>query len=171
MYVLITYEKDKVHLLKKNINLLQVMHSFDKILKKILFFVIFQLILFINPSFSHHLTVKIKEFQDATSPIHVWGYDRKFNFDEEFAPLFMVSEEDINNFNKINLKAFPHIIIGLFVFQDIDGNGDFSKDFKGDPLEPYGFSLNPNLDFKQVVFEDIAFDMSKFDEIQIKLKK
>jgi uncharacterized protein (DUF2141 family) len=59
----------------------------------------------------------------------------------------------------------------LFIFQDIDGSGDFSKDFKGEPLEPYGFSLNPDLDFQNVVFEDIAFDMNKFDEIQIRLKK
>ena len=35
------------------------------------------------------------------------------------------------------------MVIGLFVYQDLDDNGVFSKDFKGDPLEPYGFSLNP----------------------------
>ena len=46
----------------------------------------------------------------------------------------------------------------------------FSKDFKGDPLEPYGFSLNPAKDYQEIVFEDIAFDMNKFDEIEISLK-
>lgn len=160
-----------MQLVKKNINLLQVMHSNEAILKKSIFFVIFQLFLFINPSFSDHLTVKMSGFKDATSPIYVWGYDRKFYFEEASAPLFIVGEKNINNFNQINLKAFPHIIIGLFAFQDIDGDGEFSKDFKGEPLEPYGFSLNPDLDFQNVVFEDIAFDMNKFDDIQIKLKK
>lgn len=146
------------------------MHSFKAISKKILFFVIFQLFFFINPSFSDHLTVKVSGFQNATSPIYVWGYDRKFYFEEESAPLFMVGERDINNFNRINLKAFPHIVIGLFVYQDLDDNGVFSKDFKGDPLEPYGFSLNPAQDYQEIVFEDIAFDMNKFDEIEISLK-
>ena len=159
-----------MQLLKKNINLLEVMHSFKAISKKILFFVIFQLFLFINPAFSDHLTVKISGFQNAISPIYVLGYDRKFYFEEESAPLFMVGETDINNFNRINLKALPHMVIGLFVYQDLDDNGVFSKDFKGDPLEPYGFSLNPAQDYQEIVFEDIAFDMIKFDEIEISLK-
>ena len=146
------------------------MHSFKAISKKIVFFIIFQLFFFINPSFSDHLTVKVSGFQNATSPIYVWGYDRKFYFEEESAPLFMVGERDINNFNRINLKAFPHMVIGLFVYQDLDENGVFSKDFKGDPLEPYGFSLNPAQDYQEIVFEDIAFDMNKFDEIEISLK-
>ncbi|RZO89443.1 MAG: DUF2141 domain-containing protein [alpha proteobacterium HIMB59] len=159
-----------MQLSKKNINLLEVMHSYMAVSKKVLFFVIFQLFLFINPSYSDHLTVKVSGFQNATSPIYVWGYDRKFYFEEESAPLFMVGERDINNFNRINLKAFPHMVMGLFVYQDLDDNGVFSKDFKGDPLEPYGFSLNPAQDYQEVVFEDIAFDMNKFDEIEISLK-
>jgi len=146
------------------------MHSFEVILKKSLFIVIFQLFFFINPLFSDHLTVKVSGFQNATSPVYVWGYDRKFYFEEESAPLFMVGERDINNFNQINLKAFPHIIIGLFVFQDTDENGVFSKDFKGDPLEPYGFSLNPDKNYQNIVFEDIAFDIKKFDEVKIILR-
>lgn len=145
------------------------MHSFEVKMKKVLFFIIFQVFLFINPLFSDHLVVKVSGFQDATSPIYVWGYDRKFYFDNDSAPLFMVGERDINNFNQINLKAFPHLVVGLFVFQDIDQNGVFSKDFKGEPLEPYGFSLNPAQDYQEIVFEDIAFDMNKFKKIEINL--
>ena len=160
-----------MQLSKKNINLLEVMHSYMAVSKKVLFFVIFQLFLFINPSYSDHLTVKVSGFQNATSPIYVWGYDRKFYFEEESAPLFMVGERDINNFNKINLKAFPHIKIGLFAFQDLDKDGKFSKDFKGEPLEPYGFSLNVSSKYQDIVFEDFVFDMEKFTEVEIKLRK
>ena len=145
------------------------MHSFKANFTKIIFFTIFLVFLFINHSFSDHLTVKVTGFKDASSPIYIWGYDRKFYFDNDSAPLFMVGERDINNFNQINLKAFPHLIVGLFVFQDIDQNGIFSKDFKGDPLEPYGFSLNPVQDYQEIVFEDIAFDMNKFEKIEINL--
>ena len=145
------------------------MHSFEANFKKIILFTIFLIFLFINHSFSDHLTVKVTGFKDASSPIYVWGYDRKFFFDNDSAPLFMVGERNINNFNQINLKAFPHLIVGLFVFQDIDQNGIFSKDFKGDPLEPYGFSLNPVQDYQEIVFEDIAFDMNKFEKIEINL--
>jgi uncharacterized protein (DUF2141 family) len=146
------------------------MHSFEANFTKIIFFTIFLVFLFINHSFSDHLTVKVTGFKDASSPIYIWGYDRKFYFDNDSAPLFMVGERDINYFNQINLKAFPHLIVGLFVFQDIDQNGIFSKDFKGDPLEPYGFSLNPVQDYQEIVFEDIAFDMNKFEKIEINLK-
>ena len=145
------------------------MHSFEANFKKILLFTIFLIFTFINHSFCDHLTVKVNGFKDASSPIYIWGYDRKFYFDNDSAPLFMVGERDINNFNQINLKAFPHLIVGLFVFQDIDQNGIFSKDFKGDPLEPYGFSLNPVQDYQEIVFEDIAFDMNKFEKIEINL--
>ena len=146
------------------------MHSFEANFTKIIFFSIFLVFLFINHAFSDHLTVKVTGFKDASSPIYIWGYDRKFYFDNDSAPLFMVGERDVNYFNQINLKAFPHLIVGLFVFQDIDQNGIFSKDFKGDPLEPYGFSLNPVQDYQEIVFEDIAFDMNKFEKIEINLK-
>ena len=109
-------------------------------------------------------------FESATSPIYVWGYDRKFYFDDKSAPLFMVQENDVNNFLNISLKAFPHIVIGLFAFQDTDGNGEFTLDFKGEPLEPYGFSLNPEKNYQETIFEDIAFDMQKFELVEIKLK-
>jgi uncharacterized protein (DUF2141 family) len=145
------------------------MHSFEANFTKIIFFTIFLVFLFINHAFSDHLTVKVTGFKDASNPIYIWGYDRKFYFDNDSAPLFMVGERDINNFNQINLKAFPHLIVGLFAFQDIDQNGIFSKDFKGDPLEPYGFSLNPVQDYQEIVFEDIAFDMNKFEKIEINL--
>jgi uncharacterized protein (DUF2141 family) len=146
------------------------MHSFEANFTKIIFFTIFLVFLFINHAFSDHLTVKVTGYKDASSPIYIWGYDRKFYFDNDSAPLFMVGERDINNFNQINLKAFPHLIVGLFAFQDIDQNGIFSKDFKGDPLEPYGFSLNPVQDYQEIIFEDIAFDMNKFEKIEINLK-
>lgn len=146
------------------------MHSFEANFKKIILFTIFLVFLFIKHAFSDHLTVKVTGFKDASSAIYIWGYDRKFYFDNDSAPLFMVGERDINNFNQINLKAFPHLILGLFAFQDIDQNGIFSKDFKGDPLEPYGFSLNPVQDYQEIVFEDIAFDMNKFEKIEINLK-
>ena len=51
-----------------------------------------------------------------------------------------------------------------------DGNGEFTLDFKGEPLEPYGFSLNPEKNYQEAIFEDIAFDMQKFELVEIKLK-
>ena len=42
----------------------------------------------------------------------------------------MVQESEVNNFLNISLKAFPHIVIGLFAFQDTDGNGEFTLDLK-----------------------------------------
>ena len=147
------------------------MHRQLFFLLKFIFYVIFQSFFVINLSYSDHLTAKVTGFVDATSPIHVFGYDRKYFFEKNSAPLFIVIEPDINKFNKINLKAFPHINIGLFVFQDTDGNGQFTTNFKGQPLEPFGFSLNPNYKFEDVVFENIVFDMTKFTQVEIQLKQ
>ena len=139
-------------------------------LKEIIFFVIFQSFFAMNLSYSDHLEAKVTGFVDASSPIHIFGYDRKYYFEQNSAPLFIVVETDVNMFNKISLKAFPHINIGLFVFQDIDGNGQFTKNFKGQPLEPFGFSLNPNYEYKDILFENIVFDMTKFSQVEIQLK-
>ena len=147
------------------------MHSFALIFLKMVIVVIFHLFFILNSSHSDHLTTKVTGFEDATSPIYIWGYDRKFYFEENSAPLFIVKEKDINNFNKINLKAFPHIKIGLFAFQDLDKDGNFSKNFKGEPIEPFGFSLNPPSRYQDIVFEDFVFDMDKFFELEIKLRK
>ena len=146
------------------------MHSLTVLFLKLFIFIIFQCFFFIKTSYSSHLEVKVTGFENATSPVYVWGYDRKFYFDDKLAPLFMVQESDVNNFLNINLNAFPHIVIGLFAFQDTDGNGEFTLDFKGEPLEPYGFSLNTDKNYKNTTFEDIAFDMQKFELVEIKLK-
>ncbi len=146
------------------------MHRLYNNLFIVSFFVIFQSFFVINLSYSEHLTAKVNGFVDATSPIHIFGYDRKYYFEQKSAPLFIVIETDINKFNKISLKAFPHINIGLFVFQDIDGNGQFTTNFKGQPSEPFGFSLNPSQKFEDVVFENIVFDMTKFTQLEIQLK-
>ena len=162
--------KLSVHIREKNNNVVQVMHSFAALSPKIIIFIIFQCFFVIKTSFSSHLEVKVTGFDNATSPIYVWGYDRKFYFDDKSAPLFMVQENEVNNFLNISLKAFPHIVIGLFAFQDTDGNGEFTLNFKGEPLEPYGFSLNPEKNYQETIFEDIAFDMQKFELVEIKLK-
>ena len=78
------------------------MHSFEANFTKIIFFTIFLVFLFINHAFSDHLIVKVTGFKDASSPIYIWGYDRKFYFDNDSAPLFMVGERDVNYFNQIN---------------------------------------------------------------------
>ena len=146
------------------------MHRQLSSLLKSIFYVIFQAFFLINLSYSDHLEAKVTGFVDSTSPIHIFGYDRKYYFDQNSAPLFIVIEKDINKFNKISLKAFPHINIGLFVFQDTDGNGQFTTNFKGQPLEPFGFSLNPKYEFEDVLFENIVFNMTKFSQVEIQLK-
>ena len=80
------------------------MHRQFYTLSKFIFYVIFQAFFVINLSYSDHLTAKVTGFVDATSPIHVLGYDRKYFFEKNSAPLFIVIEQDINKFNKINLK-------------------------------------------------------------------
>ena len=147
------------------------MHRFNSICLKMIIVVIFQLLFVSNNIYSHHLIAKVTGFEDASSPIYIYGYDRKFYFEEENAPLFIVGERDINKFNKIKLNAFPHTKVGLFAFQDLDKDGKFSRDFKGLPLEPFGFSLNPHFNYEDIYFENFAFDMEKFSEIEIRLRK
>ena len=89
------------------------MHSHMTSFKLIIYFLIFQAFFVINTSYSDHLTAKITGFVDATSSIYILGYDRKYYFEEDSAPLFIVVEQDINKFNKINFHPYKEHILFL----------------------------------------------------------
>ena len=120
----------------------KVMHNLDKLSKSFLIIIIFQSF-FMNQAQSSHLKVNILVDNSYNGKVIIEGYDRKYLFESKTAPLFIVKRDfsDINSL--INLNSIPHTYIGLFAFVDLDGNKKFSLDFKGDPTEPYGFSLNP----------------------------
>ena len=71
-----------VQFLRKNINLSKVMHRQKVNFLRVLYLVAFQAFFLISYSHSDHLTAKVTGFVDATSPIHILGYDRKYYFDE-----------------------------------------------------------------------------------------
>jgi uncharacterized protein (DUF2141 family) len=142
----------------------KVMHNLSKLSKFFLIIFVFQSF-FINQALSSHLKVNIIVDNSYNGQVIIEGYDRKYLFDSKNAPLFVVNR-DFNDLNSpINLSPIPHTYIGLFVFIDLDGNKKFSLDFKGDPTEPYGFSLNPKKNYKNIKYEDLVFDTSLIDEI------
>ena len=118
-----------------------------------------------NQAQSSHLKVNIFVDNPYNGKVIIEGYDRKYLFESKTAPLFIVKRDfsDINS--SINLSTIPHTYIGLFAFIDLDGNKKFSLDFKGDPTEPYGFSLNPKKNYHDIKYEDLVFDTSSIKEI------
>ena len=142
----------------------KVMHNLNKLSKFFIIIFIFQSF-FMNQAHSSHLKVNILIDNSYNGKVIIEGYDRKYLFESKTAPLFIV-KRDIGNINSsINLSSIPHTYIGLFVFIDLDGNNKFSLDFKGDPTEPYGFSLNPKKNYQDIKYEDIVFDTSLIEEI------
>ena len=103
-----------------------------------------------------------KSYQAA---IIIEGYDRKYLFESRNAPLFIINKKLDDIDKPISIKSIPHIYIGLFAFIDINGDKKFSLDFKGNPSEPYGFSLNPNKNYQDIRYEDLVFDTSVTKEI------
>ena len=142
----------------------KVMHKVNKLSILFLIIIIFQSF-FINQAFSSHLQVNIIVDNSYKGQVIIEGYDRKYLFKSKTAPLFIVKRDfsDINSL--INLNSIPHTYIGLFAFIDLDGNKKFSLDFKGDPTEPYGFSLNPKKNYQDIKYEDLVFDTSSIKEI------
>ena len=142
----------------------KVMHKVNKLSIIFLIIFIFQSF-FINKAFSSHLKVNIIVDNSYKGQVIIEGYDRKHLFESKTAPLFIVKRDfsDINSL--INLNSIPHTYIGLFAFVDLDGNKKFSLDFKGDPTEPYGFSLNPKKNYQDIKYEDIVFENSLIEEI------
>jgi len=142
----------------------KVMHKLKNILKIILIFFIFQSFL-INKIYADHLKVIFNVNKSYQAEIIIEGYDRKYLFESRNAPLFIINKNLDDTDKLISIKSIPHIYIGLFAFIDINGDKKFSLDFKGNPTEPYGFSLNPKKNYQDIRYEDLVFDTSVTKEI------
>lgn len=142
----------------------KVMHKLKNMLKIILIFYIFQSFL-INKIYADHLKVIFNVNKSYQAEIIIEGYDRKYLFESRNAPLFIINKKLDDTDKPINIKSIPHIYIGLFAFIDINGDKKFSLDFKGNPSEPYGFSLNPKKNYQDIRYEDLVFDTSVTKEI------
>jgi uncharacterized protein (DUF2141 family) len=142
----------------------KVMHKLKNMLKIILIFYIFQSFL-INKIYADHLKVMFNVNKSYQAEIIIEGYDRKYLFESRNAPLFIMNKKLDDTDKPINIKSIPHIYIGLFAFIDINGDKKFSLDFKGNPSEPYGFSLNPKKNYQDIRYEDLVFDTSVTKEI------
>jgi uncharacterized protein (DUF2141 family) len=142
----------------------KVMHKLKNMLKIILIFYIFQSFL-INKIYADHLKVIFNVDKSYQAEIIIEGYDRKYLFESRNAPLFIINKKLDDTDKPISIKSIPHIYIGLFAFIDINGDKKFSLDFKGNPSEPYGFSLNPKKNYQDIRYEDLVFDTSVTKEI------
>ena len=142
----------------------KVMHKLRNMLKITLIFYIFQSFL-INKIYADHLKVIFNVNKSYQAEIIIEGYDRKYLFESRNAPLFIINKNLDDTDKLISIKSIPHIYIGLFAFIDINGDKKFSLDFKGNPTEPYGFSLNPKKNYQDIRYEDLVFDTSVTKEI------
>ena len=142
----------------------KVMHKLKNMLKIILIFYIFQSFL-INKIYADHLKVIFNVKKSYQAEIIIEGYDRKYLFESRDAPLFIINKKLDDTDKPISIKSIPHIYIGLFAFIDVNGDKKFSLDFKGNPTEPYGFSLNPKKNYQDIRYEDLVFDTSVTKEI------
>lgn len=50
---------------------------------------------------------------------------------------------------------------GIAVFQDVNENGRLDRNLLGIPLEPFGFSLNPQIGFAAPDFEEFSFSLDE----------
>jgi len=142
----------------------KVMHKLKNMLKIILIFYILQSFL-INKIYADHLKVIFNVNKSYQAEIIIEGYDRKYLFESRNAPLFIINKKLDDTDKPISIKSIPHIYIGLFAFIDVNGDKKFSLDFKGNPSEPYGFSLNPKKNYQDIRYEDLVFDTSVTKEI------
>ncbi len=144
----------------------KVIHMLKIVFNFFLIIFIFQCFLF-KTIFANHLNISFSDNIKFDKPIIIEAFDRKLYFEEKKLPLFTIKNFLTENIRTISLDAFPHTYIGLLAFQDINEDGELTLNYKGDPMEPYGFSLNPSRQFKEVKFEDIVFDMSNSENFLI----
>ena len=150
----------------------KVMHKVKMYIKFSIIFVIFQCFLYKSANSEH---IKLEVIIDgkenfSESKLIVEGYDKQLLFKGKNIPLTR-QELSIKKIGKfIDIITFSHNYMGFFVYIDLNNDRKFNLDFKNDPIEPYGYSLNPKKEYKRVRYEDIVIDMNLIQEpLKIKI--
>lgn len=118
--------------------------------------------LFLIPvaGWSADLKVEVVVPKNERGTVHVTLYDSAEGFLKKPVQVLKVDAKNGTASGKFsNLKAGPYAIS---IYQDVNGNGRLDTNWVGYPIEPWGFSNNPQV-FGRPGFDDAKFDVGVSD--------
>jgi len=115
------------------------------------------------------ITLKVKGISEAKGIMNI----AIFNSEEDYrsGENFVLGEKIEVNSNEFTFIS-PEIPVGTYaikVFQDVDSNGEFNKNWIGMPKEPFGFSNDAKGRMGPPSFEDASFSLEGDTELVINL--
>lgn len=130
-----------------------------------------------NSSFAGSLELEVKDREKNTGTIKLALYYSESAFSEteknwdDLVPLIeseLALEEGVANNTFVDLAGGWYAVR---LFLDVNQNGELDRSPRGMPLEPVGFSSNPNLFGGEPRIQDVSFCLDENQQLTIKLIK
>lgn len=117
----------------------------------------------------YDVTIRFSNLLSGSSDILVAVYDKKefFLTDTQFEKSVLTALPEGKNQMKFELPAGNYAIA---VFQDMNFNSIFDKNWLGYPVERYGFSNNPTALFRAPLWDEASINVDENKELLIELK-
>ena len=115
------------------------------------------------------LTVEVRHVAPNGGPVMVALYDKSEDFP---SPQKGLTGQVIDAQADSAVATFHGLAAGRYavaVYQDLNRNGKFDKNFLGLPTEPYGFSKNARGSFGPPTFEAAAVDIPATSRVVVNL--
>lgn len=100
--------------------------------------------------------------------IALYSEDNEFPSDTDILEMKIVPV--LNAVEQIKFKVQSSGKYAIAILHDISKNGAMDFNFVGYPLEPYGFSNNPGIWYREPTFMECAFQVSQDTSVKIDFK-
>lgn len=117
------------------------------------------------------ITINVNNIKDSTGFINIAMFNNSDGFPSNYEnTIFSTSEKiyDKNNYN-FTIKDITPGKYSIALYIDNNKNKILDTGIFGIPLEQYGFSKNPKIQFKAPTFEETSFILNEDTSLNIKL--
>lgn len=118
-----------------------------------------------------NITIKVQNIKNNNGYIKLALFNESDNFPSDYKYAILSASKiitDINNFS-YTFESMEKGEYAVAVFLDHNSNGKLDTGIFGIPLEQYGFSNNPKINFKAPTFKESSFILNSDKEIIIDL--
>lgn len=118
-----------------------------------------------------NITVIVKTGGQTGGNIHLALFENAASFPKNSEAYQGIKLPASSGFTQHTFERIPWGTYALAVFHDLNGNDKLDRNFLGVPSEPYAFSNNPTVKWKEPTFEEAAFPLRQATlNISVQLK-
>lgn len=122
--------------------------------------------------FSQSVIIKVSGIEKSEGMLNIGLYRtaQEFLIQDKAVTQKIVPIRNENGEMKVEISDLSEGKYALAIMQDVNGNGKMDYNFLGVPIEPYGFSNNPNTRYRKPLFRECEFSISGNNTANVEIK-